>query len=445
MCKFTTFSFLCGGTKLKITSPCESAFINYQGIQYCRKDPQAHVNDGVFRDCSAYTYGPGICSNVNCREYHGMLPYELSSKNEASDLIEDDSEFDMSPDACTERETRWFRYLLSTDQQLECFNTVFPVPLESMTEYARVYLWLGYLNVNDWAAHFDAAANASPDEVTWQELNPKYMSPCTLQTATAHHLLPAWVTDTTQPLPERFTNKPSKASKKDKAATQQIRTTTPQMPLYGPFKVPSHRCTPAIGFCKTCGHYHSKDSRDKPSHWSEVLPFHGNDVMRRLEREMTKTGSGLSGENLTIAENANQGALPFPSPFEQQTASNSVDQDNSYLFRQEIQDFDIDMADSPAFPSCYDMKGPASGFDFEQSDQASQTVPPKTPGTSSSELPGMASIEQFNSSDQSDGLSPSSSSWTKGQDSSYGGFGQEQQFDFGEENAAGELMDMMQY
>lgn len=149
MCKFTTFSFLCGGTKLKITSPCESAFTNYQGIQYCRKDPQAHVNDGVFRECNALTYGPGICSNVNCREYHGMLPHELSSKNDASDLIEDDSEFDMSLDASAERETRWFRYLLSTDQQLECLNTVFPVPLESMTDYARTYLWLGYLNVNE--------------------------------------------------------------------------------------------------------------------------------------------------------------------------------------------------------------------------------------------------------------------------------------------------------
>lgn len=423
MCKFTEFHFLCEGAKLKITSPCESAFTNYQGIQYCRKDPQAHINDGVYRDRS-HTHGPGICSNVNCREYHGML----SSKDKASDLIEDDSEFDMSPDACTERENRWYRYLLSTDQQLECINTVFPVPLESMSDYGRVYLWLGYLSVNERAAHFDETSNASPDAVTWQELNPKYMSQDTLQLATAYPFLPIWVTDTRQAVPDRFSNKKSKGSKKGKSASKQTRTTTPKMPLYGPFQIPSHRCNPVIGFCETCGHYRGK-----------LRPCHGNDLHRKMIQVMSRTNDGLLPDDFfRLPENANQGIVPSPPSDEQQTSMDGMLPDVD-LSVQEAQNFDAGMFDWSTFPLCDDMDASTDGLDVDQLIQDSQALAPKTPATSSSDFLGMASVEQFNGSYGDDAFpAPNLSNETQQG-------GDEQLFDFGKPNAAGELMDVMQH
>lgn len=269
MCIYNIFNFLCGGQKLKITSPCEHAFTNYQGIQFCRMSPQAHVHDGVPRNYSTPTHGPGICSNTHCRDLFGMLPYELSKKNKACDLVEDDSEFDMSPEACADREARWYR-MLSTDHQLECLSTTFPVSTESMSQYARVWLYLADLPPNEWAAHFESACNANPDELIWQELNPRYMSQFTLQTVTKLHLLPAWVTDTNQTAPDQG-HRNSNSKGKGKGKQTQVRTTTPYMPLYGPFKVGDHICKPAVGFCKTCGHYHGKECRRTP------FEFHKSD------------------------------------------------------------------------------------------------------------------------------------------------------------------------
>lgn len=305
------------------------------------------------------------------------------------------------------------------------------------------------------------------------------MSPFTLQTATAYNLLPAWVTDIKQPLPKHITNRSSKSFKRDRSATQQIRTTTPKMPLYGPFKVKSHRCKPTVGFCETCGHYHGKEHRGKASRFhqrdyaknremsekldettqslvqgdafavmqhpgSKVLPFHGNNVQRRLEREMSMMGGGLVGEGLPIAEDTDQGIALFSSSDEQLTFPNGMLQDSSHLSTQEIQNFDTDMADLPAFPSCYDMDASTSNLDFEQSGQGSQTFLPQTSATSSSEHPGMASIEQFNSSYRAAGHSPTPT-WIQAQDLSSAGFEQEESFDSGSENTAGELMDAMQY
>lgn len=74
MCKFTIFSFLCGGQKLKIASACPLAKTNYQGLLYCPNDSHAHVADGhTTREYAFENYGPGVCANQNCRIAHGMM------------------------------------------------------------------------------------------------------------------------------------------------------------------------------------------------------------------------------------------------------------------------------------------------------------------------------------------------------------------------------------
>ncbi|KAK4502345.1 hypothetical protein PRZ48_005770 [Zasmidium cellare] len=408
MCQYTTFHFLCGASKLKITTPCASAFTNYQGLTYCRLDPQAHVNDGIQRD-TTHTYGPGICSNINCRDFFGMAPYEVSN---TADLLEDDEEFDMSSEACAERETRWFRCLLSTDQQLECFSTNFPVPVESMTEYAKAFLYFNHLPANEWATYFASAWDSNPDEVTWQELNPKFMDASALQAATALKLLPAWVTDVKQGVPDmniKHSRKSStKKSRKAKSKSVQPLTTTPHMPLYGPFKTTTHTCLPAVGFCKTCGHYHGKAHRRKPFRFHEInfaaererfneldgetqramseaawgewvhardQPFHGND----FERSALGANHDSSSFNSLFEEQRTSTSMLDGSttnePITPATSTFSFDIDSSASF--ELQQFDCDMEvfRTPEPLPDYNADGDVSNDDFPGMDLIQQFAP----------------------------------------------------------------------
>lgn len=241
MCKYTLFHFLCGGTKIKIAEPCDQASTNYLGIPFCKEDPYPHIEDAKPRQYTGATYGPGICSNIHCRENWGMVPKDEANKHLKRDLVEDDTPFDMSPSACQQREDVWARACLDEDQQMEAYwQKEWPLPIESMTLNAKTWLSSEMVPIIDWCELWNQvqAQNPSPDDVDWRELNPKYLSQRALQHVTAVYL-PALVTDT---------------------RTHEHHTTTPLKPQFGPFRVKSHTCRPAGGCCKICGIYHSKKS-----------------------------------------------------------------------------------------------------------------------------------------------------------------------------------------
>lgn len=238
MCTYTLFTFLCNSQKLKIAAPCRHISTNAQGLPYCRLDPYAHHADGnQHRVYAAETFGPGVCANEACRAEYGM------PLGETAHAVEDDAEYDMSPDACAEREDRWFRECLSTEQQLDAMSMTFPRPFEERSVYAQTWL------CEDWSRFdIDSIDVLNPDSVDWSDLNPRYMTARALHKATGI-LLPASVTDT------------SGDGKK------KMLTTTPCKPVFGPFRPQSHACKPEVGICRTCGILHAQTSTgEKPKY-----------------------------------------------------------------------------------------------------------------------------------------------------------------------------------
>lgn len=170
--------------------------------------------------------------------FHLIPPHEYHLCD-AKNLIEDDEPFDMSDQACAEREDRWYRQMLSTDQQLQLLDTSYPLSEDLVSPYNKYVLKdmatagkYGHMEVN-------------PDDLGWQELNPRYLSDFGLWVSTTS-ILPASVTDT------RY---------------HEHQTSSPFQPAFGPFKVRSHFCKPKKGICKTCGRYNiTKSGRNEQYH-----------------------------------------------------------------------------------------------------------------------------------------------------------------------------------
>lgn len=262
MCKYTRFHFLCGATKLKVSEPCPFAQTNYHDLVYCQLDPSAHVDDNTPRDYTADTYGPGICSNHNCRRTW-CIP---------EDVPEDDSEYDMSRAACAEREDKWYRIVLSTEQQLDFFGLKFPLPFKHMSLHSQFWVYSDYFSQAEWTDWLVKACLTRPEQMDWKELNPRYMHSKLLWEVSRAGYLPAQVTDT------RAEQKGTPARK----ATM------------GPFAMEKHVCGKKMlerGFCRVCGKWQRKG--DKP----EVV--HGNDHSRwmaatdRSSEEMLKSATYL--------------------------------------------------------------------------------------------------------------------------------------------------------
>lgn len=261
MCKYTLFHFLCGGTKIKVAEPCDQASTNYLGITFCRNDPHPHTEDYKTRDFVAPTFGPGICSNMHCREIWGMIPKCQAEKHLTQDLVEDDTPFDMSPETCQEREDIWARTMLDEEQQMDAYWTKWPLPVHSMTLNAKGWLFPQCFSAAEWWEIAQQCGVTAPsiDDIHWKELNPKYLSQRALQYVTALYL-PASVTDVRR---------------------HETPITTPMKQFFGPFRIGEHTCRPATGFCKTCGLYQSKNK--KKGKKSAPKNFSQEDFEKRLE------------------------------------------------------------------------------------------------------------------------------------------------------------------
>ncbi|KXT08164.1 hypothetical protein AC579_8011 [Pseudocercospora musae] len=258
MCKYTLFHFLCGGTKIKVAQPCDQASTNYLGITFCRKDPHPHTDDYKTRPFVAPTFGPGICSNMHCREIWGMIPKGQAEKHLRRDLVEDDTPFDMSPEACQEREDVWARTLLDEEQQMDAYWTKWPLPVRSMTLNAKGWLFPQCFSAAEWWDITQQCSVSAPsiDDIHWKELNPKYLSQRALQYVTALYL-PASVTDVRR---------------------HETPITTPMKQFFGPFRIGEHTRRPPTGFCKTCGLYQSQHKGKK-----STKNFSQEDFEKRLE------------------------------------------------------------------------------------------------------------------------------------------------------------------
>ncbi|KAK5726118.1 hypothetical protein LTR17_013020 [Elasticomyces elasticus] len=121
--------------------------------------------------------------------------------------------------------------MLTTEQQLECMNTIFPLSIDGTSDYARAWLRSDYEDVEQ---RLRLKEHSVVEQLSWQELNPRYLSPSTLQMCTGY-LLPASVT----------------------APGHEGQAITPHRPIVGPFACAKHdRCKPALGECIECGRNH---------------------------------------------------------------------------------------------------------------------------------------------------------------------------------------------
>ncbi|KAK6428145.1 hypothetical protein LTR95_015715 [Oleoguttula sp. CCFEE 5521] len=230
MCIYTKFRYLCQCIKLKIAMPCHKAGLNSCGQLVCMDDPHPHITDniygdGVVRARTAHTFGVGVCGNVQCQWWFGLMP--VGDYGDAKSL-EDDTPIDMSDDSRAAREDRWYRTGLSTEQQLEHFSTQYTFTDSSMPNFA----FGGQSGMSPFWPFIPSPHETPARDVEWHDLNPGHLSAELLQVAVWMRLLPASV-----------------------IAGHTGRTVSPLRPNKGPFAVPHHRCGRSRGICKLCGEF----------------------------------------------------------------------------------------------------------------------------------------------------------------------------------------------
>jgi hypothetical protein len=221
MCILTRFRYLCLHEKLKIAHACEKAYLDRNGVLTCPDDPDPQLDDGKAHMCGPRTFGIGVCSSIHCAWHFSILPLGDygDDKHGNSTSFEDDTEISDSPEAREDREDRWYR-LLNADQQLDHYQTEYPLPYDQRSPSGRALLEFPY-----------GAAVTPVDSLQWQELNPKVLNPVKLQWCVFHRLLPASVVD-----------------------GRKSKTISPLQPNAGPFKLTgSHKCPKKHGICKKCG------------------------------------------------------------------------------------------------------------------------------------------------------------------------------------------------
>jgi hypothetical protein len=222
MCIFTRFRHLCLHEKFKIARACNKASLDCNGVLTCPDDPNPQLDDGKNHVCGPRTYGIGVCASIHCAWHHSILPlgdYGDDKRFGGSTSFEDDTEIIESPEAREDRVARWYR-LLNADQQLDHYQTEYPLPYDQRSFAGRALLEFPY-----------GAAVTPLDSLQWQELNPKLLSPAMLQWCVFHQVLPASVVD---------------GRKSD--------TISPLQPIAGLLKLTgAHKCPEKHGICKKCG------------------------------------------------------------------------------------------------------------------------------------------------------------------------------------------------
>ncbi|KAK6440026.1 hypothetical protein LTR95_003759 [Oleoguttula sp. CCFEE 5521] len=230
MCIYTKFRYLCQCIKLKIAEACPRAGLNSCGQLVCMDDPHPHITDniygdGVVRARTAHTFGVGVCGNVQCQWWFGLLP--VGDYGDANSL-EDDTPIDMSEESRAAREDRWYRTVRSTEQQSEHFSVMYTFTDSSMPNFA----FGGQSGMNPFWPFTPLSHEASVQDIKWHHLNPGYLSAELLQAAVWMRLLPASI-----------------------VAGHTGRGVSPLRPTKSPFAVPAHRCRKSRGICKLCGEF----------------------------------------------------------------------------------------------------------------------------------------------------------------------------------------------
>jgi hypothetical protein len=219
---FTRFRYLCLHEKLKIAHACDKATLDRNGVLTCPDDPNPQLDDRKSHMCGPRTYGIGVWASIHCAWHLSILPlgdYGDDKKTGNSTSFEDDTEIVDSPEAREDRVARWYR-LLNADQQLDHYQTEYPLPYDQRSSAGRALLEFPY-----------GAAVTPLDSLQWQELNPKLLNPSMLQWCVFHRVLPASVVD-----------------------GRKSKTISPIQPTAGPFKIAgSHKCPKKHGICKKCG------------------------------------------------------------------------------------------------------------------------------------------------------------------------------------------------
>lgn len=223
MCIYTHFRYLCLHEKLKIAHPCHKAALDPHGILTCPEDTNPQVNDGIHRTYGDRTYGVGVCSSIHCAWDHSVLPvgdYGDNKRFGNDKSFEDDTEIVDTLESREGRVDRWYR-LLDADQQLDHYQTQYPLPLHERSAPGNALLNFPH----------GAAVMAALDTLKWQELNPVCLTPAMLQWCVFSRLLPASVVD-----------------------GRNSDTLSPHKPIAGPFKPTFfHTCPKKRGICKVCG------------------------------------------------------------------------------------------------------------------------------------------------------------------------------------------------
>lgn len=222
MCIFTRFRYLCLHEKFKIAHPCDKASLDRNGVLTCPDDPNPRLDDGKTHMCGPRTYGIGVCGSIHCAWYFSILPigdYGDDKRFGNSKSFEDDTEIVDSPEAREDRVARWY-HLLNADQQLDHYQTEYPLPYHKRSTAGRALQDFPY-----------GAAVLPLDTLQWQELNPICLDPAKLQWAVFSRILPASVVD-----------------------GRKSNTISPVQPTAGPFKLAGdHKCPKKYGICKKCG------------------------------------------------------------------------------------------------------------------------------------------------------------------------------------------------
>ncbi|KAK3624639.1 hypothetical protein LTR56_020889 [Elasticomyces elasticus] len=239
MCLYQTLWYLCHCSEISVLVPCSQAATN-DGKTVCPADPRPHGEDGKYRVGVKNLYTPCVCESIVCQWEHGILAhgdYGVDKAFKAATPLADDE------DSRTEREQAWFR-TLTADQQLQCMNTIFPLSIEGASDYAKAWLRSDGEGLEE---RQRLRERAVVQQLSWQELNPRYLSPRALQICTGY-TLSASVT----------------------ARGHKGQAVTPHLPLVGPFACGDHKCHPALNVCKVCGRNHGL--RGLPAGYEAAAP-----------------------------------------------------------------------------------------------------------------------------------------------------------------------------
>lgn len=164
----------CGHSVIKIHDPCHLSS-RARGKTYCHRNAPRPV------EFEHFTWGPGICADIDCRKKYGILPHDYAGNGEP--YVPDQEPFDMSPEARIESECRWREQ--KTPKELKEIESrcktagdfrraiVPPYMPTSVINHSKLYA----LEAIQLARHYKIH-EAFPDlhMPEWWALNPRYMT-----------------------------------------------------------------------------------------------------------------------------------------------------------------------------------------------------------------------------------------------------------------------------